>query len=265
MKGIEQAWIEPHIRCVYRPEFGLPACRTALATLRAVRGREAVIKASSRRKIFTLEIQLGSGRGTVVVKQFLENRLWDTVKSWVRTRPALRAWRAAIQAFERGVPTAAPFALIEDPAHRSAWLVMEFLEGWTRLDLCLRDPRVRGQGPEGRAGRWKLLEAVAHAVRALHDSGVDQSDFVAGNILVREASGSWSVVFIDLDSASFRAAVSSAQRVRAMGKLDASLRPFLSRAERLRGLCAYAQGDPSCRDRSAIRRILAVSSPRILP
>lgn len=262
MSAFRKKLLPAGVPCYHRPEFSLEDCRLALSAIRAARGHERMIKSSARRRIFTLDLMLSRGRQTVVVKQFVDASLWDSVKNWVRSRPARRSWRAANQALDRDIPTAAPCALIEDSSRNSAYLIMEYLEGWKRLDLYLREDLSDTGSSRGRHGRRNLLDAVAQAVRNFHDRGGDQPDFVAGNIVVRELSEGWKVAFIDLDAAVFRGRVAAGQRLRSLAKLDASLRPFLTASERLRSLRTYAGSDSMLLSRRAIHRILALSASR---
>jgi tRNA A-37 threonylcarbamoyl transferase component Bud32 len=205
---------------------------------------------------------LVEGSSLVVVKEFFDRGLSDSLKNLVRPHPGRRAWAAAILASELGVPTPRPFALIEDDPGRSRYLVMEFLNGWRRLDDELRSRFPHPSDPAVRHQKRNLLQVVTESIRRLHDAGVSQPDILAGNIMVRETAGQWEVAFIDLDAARFGPRVRVAQRCLSLGRLDASLRPFLSAADRLRCYRDYAQGDVAMDDRSVLTRVIRVSNWR---
>jgi len=227
------------------------------------RGSESILQQSAKRRVYALTAKLEAGERAIVVKQFVGEGLSAKLKNLVRESPARRSWRAAQQATERGILTAPPLALIEDPRGCCAYFVMELLSEWLRLDQILKREFASLQTPEQTQRKAAMLAALAAAARRFHDAGAYQGDFLAKNIFVRQDADAWRVAFIDLDAAVFRRNISVARRVRSLGRLDASLRALLSRTERLRMLQGYGQGDKALLSRKTAQQIIAVSNARI--
>jgi hypothetical protein len=112
------------------------------------------------------------------------------------TSRLLRNLSVPIEASRRGVPTAAPAAMLTEqgpPGLYRAWLAVEEIRG--AEDLLTRWSR---PAPPGEAEVAEVLRTV----RRMHDAGVDHRDLNLGNLLVRaEGEGVPETYVVDLDGA----------------------------------------------------------------
>ena len=250
--------LEPGVYCQHSSEFSLENCRAAFETLRTGKGEKQILKQGTRRKTYVQLLPVDNEERPILVKEYFETGIWGVMKNWIRVHPSRRAWTAVHRALERCVPTAKPCALIEMPNAHSAYFLSEYLEGWERVDLRIKNQCPDPTNQEHRQMRRKLLDALAIQVRAFHDSGAYQPDFIGGNILVNyDEKGQWHVAFVDLDAARFPTALNLALRFKCLSRLNASMAPYLTSTERLKGLQIYAGDDTAFSNRAAIENILS--------
>ena len=122
----------------------------------------------------------------------------------------LRNLSVPLEAMRRGVPTAAPAAmLIEEgpPGLRRAWLAVEEIEGAEDLLTRLSGPSGLSEGE---------LRAALRAVKGMHDRGVEHRDLNLGNLLVRSGDAGLPEAFVvDLDRARLHGAALPVRKRRA--------------------------------------------------
>ncbi len=154
--------------------------------------------------------------------------------------------RNPLEAARRGVPTAAPVALllVEGPPFLfRAWLAVEEIPDTENLieRIQSRDPLV---APE--------IEAVIGLVRGMHDRGVEHRDLNLGNLLVRRRRPDEIETFVvDLDRARLRdRPLRWRERIRGLRRLERSTVKLFGEQPRIAGLdlrrCwyeTYAAGD----------------------
>jgi len=149
--------------------------------------------------------------------------------------------RLPIVALERGIPTAAPVALlaVEGPAGLyRAWIAFEELEQTASLT-----ERFSSSAPPSTGE----LEAVAALIRRMHDAGIEHRDLNLGNLLLRDPAGEAGAVFvIDLDRArAHDGPLPDDLRRRALQRLERShLKLFGAAVELPPWRRMYADGDP---------------------
>ena len=161
------------------------------------------------------------------------------------------------EAVERGVPTAAPVAMLileGPPGLHRGWLATESLSGaW---DLA---GRVKDGGPSDAE-----MAAALRATRALHDAGIHHPDLNLGNLLVRPAGDELQGFVVDLDRARLEgdAPLEVSRRRAGLRRLERSLRKLRATAsdrptrdpnvgneeQWRRWLMAYAGDDASLRN-----------------
>lgn len=178
------------------PAFDRPALRAALAAL-APPGAEA--RVVSRSADVVTRVPLAGV--DAAVKTFAARGALRGAADHRRGSAARRSWQHALALQARGIGTPAPIAFLE--RHEGGRLaeshyVSAFADGVTSfrdelIHLFRRDPAC-----------WKLmnlLQAVADAVRALHDAGIRHGDLGNQNILLRrDGDGQWrDVQFVDLN------------------------------------------------------------------
>jgi tRNA A-37 threonylcarbamoyl transferase component Bud32 len=104
-------------------------------------------------------------------------------------------------------------------------------------------------------------QATGRALRRLHDAGGRHRDLHVGNLLLREAGGSWEAIVVDLDRVRVHVPVALGRRATELARLHRSLvKRGLAEVVGARGcsafLEAYADGDPGLRSAlaAALRR-----------
>ncbi len=122
-----------------------------------------------------------------------------------------------LEAQRRGVPTAAPVALLlwsGPPGFYRAWMAVDEIEG-------AEDLRARFSGVPLPAATE--MSAVLACVRRMHDAGIDHKDLNLGNLLIRQSVRGPEVFVVDLDRAVLHARpVGFAGRQRALRRLERS-------------------------------------------
>ena len=159
-------------------------------------------------RLYRVEIPVRDGRVPALVK--LQGAL-PLLKNCAARRAgtaAERAWRTARHLAARGVGTPEPLAWLErweGSRCIESCFVTRLLDPVTNLRDALRH-LLREEQDAGLV--MDLLQAVAPAVRSLHDAGVLHRDLGNQNILLtRDAAGAWTGVhFIDLNRARLLAA-----------------------------------------------------------
>lgn len=168
-----------------------------------------------------LSARLVLGDGTrLVLKQMrrggLARRFWRD--RFIGRARLLDNLRVPLEAAQRGIPTAAPAALLlvagAGPLYRG-WLAVEEIADAPDLATLYR----RGTPPSER----ELLAVIA-LVRRMHEAGLVHRDLNLGNLLVRRSrNGEPEPFVIDMDRARFRAgALPFRLRQRSLRRLERS-------------------------------------------
>ena len=134
------------------------------------------------------------------------NRVTDT-RTWIRqlVRPskARQEFDRALAVAGRGVPTAAPLALGEQPARHGgeSYLVTRSLEGCEPLNVFLARTMPQLDPPRRTLVRQRLCEELGRLVARIHEAGILHNDFHAGNLLVHLGDDDAITLYlIDLDA-----------------------------------------------------------------
>lgn len=167
------------------------------------------------------------------------------VRDRFRVPRALRAFRRAYALRIRGVACPTPLAAAARPDGTGV-AVFELLrdgEG-DAVDL---DRAVRGRGgapapyatlPRGL--RREALFELGRFLRRMHDAEVSHRDLKAPNLVARREDGRVTFALVDLEGARVRRGpVAWRRRARDLGRLDASVGPVVTRADRRRVLAGY--------------------------
>lgn len=162
------------------------------------------------------------GDGGVVVKAFGRASWWRRFNRRWRGTKAGRTWRAATHLQAGGVGTPSPVAVLEFDAGNAApsgYYVSRYVAG----AMSFRDALggLFRENPEC-AHFMELLQAVAEAVRRMHDAGFLHNDLGNQNILLRHtADAGWhDVAFIDLNRGWVCDELSMQQRGRDISRID---------------------------------------------
>lgn len=162
----------------------------------------ARVLTARRHRVVVLSPPAGAAPGELAVKAFAP----AGIIARLRGGKARRTWHAAVYLHERGIGTPPPVACLERPRGSrlaESYFVSEFLPGRSSF----KDELIRLFREEPACERFMaLLEAVAAAVRRMHDAGFQHNDLGNQNILLRrEAGGGWTdVAFVDLNRARLR-------------------------------------------------------------
>jgi tRNA A-37 threonylcarbamoyl transferase component Bud32 len=191
------------------------------------------------------------------------------VRSWARGiaervhgSRASRALSGARLLERAGIAHPAPLAalnLLRGGAVRASYLVSELLSDADTLSRFALGPR--GIKARDIARRKRISDAVARAVRRLHDAGLYTRDLQETNLMIADDGvGGFRVYFIDLeDFRRARGRVSQRRRMLNLVHLDRSIGRFMCRAARLDFFYAYLGGRPSRAEaRRLMRRYLAL-------
>ena len=180
----------------------------------------AVALTAGRNRLVRIEAPVGGEPVTLVVKSFGVSAP-SSLLAFLKGSKALRTWRIATAMAARGVPTPAPVACLE------RWQGVRLAESYY---LSVYEPQVttfkreliRLFRHEPTCARlMALLQAVAVAIRRLHDAGIAHYDLGNQNIMLRRTEdGGWrDVMFVDLNRARVRRSLSLRQRGRDLSRI----------------------------------------------
>lgn len=172
----------------------------------------------SRHRLVRLSLPSPAGPVDVMVKAFAAQPAWKDRWDQRRGSKAMRAFRVAVHLHERGVGTPPPVACLErwDGARLAeSYMVTRFVEPLTDLRRALihiyrEDPHC--------ARLMALLQAVADAVRSMHEAGVLHRDLGNQNILLHGGLEG-DVLFTDLNRARILPRLGERERARDISRL----------------------------------------------
>lgn len=157
----------------------------------------------------------------VVVKAFGRQNALQDRRARARGSKAHRTWDAARHLQAHGIGTPAPVAFLdrwEGNRLLESYVLTAFADGVTSFAdelgrLFYDDPLC--------ATFMTLMQRVAHAVRAMHDSGFQHNDLGNQNILLRrEGDDDWTdVQFVDLNRARVRDRLTLRERARDISRI----------------------------------------------
>jgi tRNA A-37 threonylcarbamoyl transferase component Bud32 len=184
--------------------------------------------------------------GTVCVKSFRRPSLEDRLKDLLRPRSRARAsWIASHGMGVRGLPVAAPLALLEARgklAGRPDYLIAEAIEN----DGTLGDLSERPLSP---AQRGAICRAVAELLTRLADRAVYHPDTKPKNFLVKETDTGFRLWLVDPDRIRFDQPYTAALWVKVLGRVNAGLAANVTLLDRMRclRLCSRIRWTPQGR------------------
>jgi len=203
----------------------------------------ALCKESHSAVVGRAVLECGPDRIPVIVKR-PRARNWRRrlAQLWPPSR-CLRAWRTGYALLNRDVPTARPLAVLErrwGPFVRDSLLITEAIPGASDLESFLRAEHVRRTAREWWHLKRELIQRLVNHLRRLEERGFVHRDCKAGNILVVPYP-ELRLLWIDLDGIRTSRRVSDHARLRALARLEVSLRDVggLTRTDRVRFLRAY--------------------------
>lgn len=203
----------------------------------------ALCKESHSARVGRAVLECGPDRIPVIVKR-------PRARNWRRRLAQLcspsrsrRAWRTGYALLNRDVPTARPLAVLErrwGPFVRDSLLITEAIPGASDLESFLRAEHVRRTAREWWHLKRELMQRLVNHLRRLEERGFVHRDCKAGNILVVPYP-ELRLLWIDLDGIRATDRVSNRARLRALARLEVSLRdvPGLTRTDRVRFVRAY--------------------------
>ena len=177
-----------------------------------------------RHRVDRLLLSCGDATMDAVVKSYGAQAAWRDRLALRHGSKAERAFRTALALRDAGVGTPAPIAVVErweGPRLRDSRLVSAFVPRLTSF----RDEldRLYAEAPRC-TPLMDLLQAVAGAVRALHDAGILHRDLGNQNIALQrdpdQPGAPWNVLFLDLNRARQVPAPTPAQRGADLARLD---------------------------------------------
>jgi len=180
-----------------------------------------VVAGAGRHRSVRLTLSSENGALDVVVKSFARQ---PALKDWLDRRrgsKARRAWDAGTHLARHGVGTPAPVGFLER-WERSRLAESHYLAVYQDGVTTLRDELIRLFREDPECERFiQLLQRVADAVRAMHDSGFLHNDLGNQNILVRRSGrDDWSdVQFVDLNRSRFGRSLTLRERARDVSRI----------------------------------------------
>ena len=196
-------------------------------------------------------LELPGGRG-LLIRQYHRGGVLSSLNKdkYLSPRRAVDEIRVCREAAARGVPVAdAVGAMLE---HRPpVWLCRLVT---ARIDDAIDLGGYLGWLPatptrEVLAEKRDVIDALARAIRKMHDAGLYHADLQTRNILIRRSATGVEVFFVDLDKSVIVPSLTQRRRAGNLMRLNRSvmkMRPALpvDDDDRRRFLAAYRGGDP---------------------
>jgi tRNA A-37 threonylcarbamoyl transferase component Bud32 len=195
---------------------------SALTRLSELGEDEITVLQSGRNRVARTQIARPEGTLDAVVKTYgKQGALRDYLARHRKGSKAVRAFKNARLLQEAGIGTPPPVAVFERwRGNRllESHYVSEFVPAMTTLRAELS--KILWQTRDC-VQLVALIEPVARAVRRMHDAGVVHHDLGNQNIGLQIAStGSWNVLFLDLNRARFSSSLTDAQRGKDLARLE---------------------------------------------
>lgn len=175
-----------------------------------------------RNKLYRLDLPWHGAPLPLAVKQFGRSHPLKEFGARWKGGKAKRSWLTAEKLQAGGVGTPEPVGYLE--VHEGGGVTTSYyLSHFEEHTVSFRDEMVRLFRHQPLCRHFMaLLQVVADAVRAMHAAGVQHNDLGNQNILLRRAGeGKWrDAMFIDLNRARLRDALSLAERARDVSRLD---------------------------------------------
>ncbi len=214
------------------------------AWVAGARAAGTVVKSNRVRAVIRIPLDAGD----LYLKHDPYRGLLASLRFLVTPSRARSEWNTMRRLIERKIPTVRPLAVGEDRRFGvpvTSYLVTEGVRGVEPLDKLLRADRM--PPPEGARGRWRrqVAWALAEIVASFHREGFWHRDLHLGNFLAQPLGDEdLSLRLVDLSKARSPRHVGPRQWIADLAWLDYSARPWATRTDRLRFLCAYLQGMP---------------------
>jgi tRNA A-37 threonylcarbamoyl transferase component Bud32 len=218
--------------------------QAVFAWVAGARAAGTVVKSNRVRAVIRIPLDAGD----LYLKHDPFRGLLASLRFLLTPSRARAEWNTMRRLIERKIPTVRPLAVGERRrlgVPVTSYLVTEGLKGAEPLDRLLRTDRTP---PPGRArGRWRrqVASALAEIVASFHREGFWHRDLHLGNFLAQPlGKEGLSLRLIDLSKARTPRHVGPRQWIADLAWLDYGARPWATRTDRLRFLCAYLQGMP---------------------
>jgi tRNA A-37 threonylcarbamoyl transferase component Bud32 len=171
-----------------------------------------VVKSGPARLVWRFDVDATGYRGEVYVKNCLVPGLADRFKYAFRRAKAVDEFKTLIKLGKKGLAVPRPLAV--GVARRGAALSGSILITESLGDVLPLDVYFEGHiDSVGRAEAAAFSEAFARFVRGVHDEGVLQRDFHAGNIMVGGEPAAPQFALVDLYGVRARGALSMRARL----------------------------------------------------
>ena len=215
-----------------------------------------VVKSGPHRSVVYLERAGQSGRPStgLYVKMHHYPRLTDQLHYLLRRSRVEREWHMLLEARARGVSCVPPVAMGE--RRRGGFIAENYLVTEAVTDgVGLKELVTRGLRtfrPEARDGLLRRLgEQFGRFCARLHQAGIYQRDFHAGNILVTVVPAGFEFTLLDLHAAQVRGSLGLGACIDNLVSLNGDLSPVVPAGVRMRFFAAYVAGHEFLRGRFA--------------
>ena len=205
---------------------------------------EKILKTEGRNCVAVKNLTIGDSRLKVVIKR---HHPQDSLRQFFRSfRPgkALRNFKTALQLISCGIPTATPFAALQQKRNlltKQSIYITEYCENSSELFTFSSE-----QLSVARAGQFALKKEFSHQLAtilaSLHKNGLWNRDSKASNFIVsKDDKSKYRILLIDMDGIKPYFLWRRHQQFRSLWQLAASLMPVsgINRTDYLRTFIAY--------------------------
>jgi tRNA A-37 threonylcarbamoyl transferase component Bud32 len=227
------------------------------------RGDSRLLKSSPETVVSSVLLE---SKERFCVKQYRYRGFFNVLKNLFRSPPARRCWINGNGLIVRKIPTASPYALVEERFlffTKESYIIMENLSDALGIDRYFLKYFSSPLPREKTLEKKKLISSFAKKVSELHNQGIYHSDLKAGNIMVRKAEEdgeNWRFYFIDNDKIAFKKKISLQMRAKNLAQINTSTFRCVNRTDKLRFFNEYIRRSPIIKDKNGyLKKILVFS------
>jgi hypothetical protein len=193
------------------------------------------------------------------VKQYRRPRSLDRLKDLLRRPRAERAWRASAYLASRGIATPDAVAVLQRGPTR--YLVTRFVERSMPVKRLVEERFAGTPSAKEIAAKRSLVRSLGRWLHGLHALEIYHDDCSTKNVLAVESEAGWTFHLLDLDGVAPGRWLTYPRRVKNLSQL-VDPPGSLTRADCMRLLRAYAEGDPEGERRRLVRDVGAAARRR---
>jgi len=195
------------------------------------------------------------------IKRYCPEGFYDRLKDSIRGSRAICAWKAGIMLERAGFKVPVVVSLGEKRRIglvTDAFLITLPIKGVSLLDLLIPVTSFKI--------KRDIIRQVGKEIGRLHKQAIIHGDLIPGNIFACEASGRYSLCFLDNERTRKVSTLPMTERIKNLVQLNRVIVPRITAADRVRFFDAYLEENSALREKrnELLRKIGEITSERVM-